>query len=101
MLFSNPTPPKPINLWFQNPAAVERLREILADPYFQQACAILLAASLPTRSSSASDPERNGLAYSWMAGYADFANDLVKLTKMPGAKGPDGGEWLHVTPLAR
>ena len=98
MLFQHPRPPKPIHHWFLNPVAITRLREITEDPVFQLACATLLAAAMPTRHSTSSDPERNSLAHSWLAGYRDFQNDLAALTVMPGPKGPPADEWLHVTP---
>lgn len=98
MLFQKPLPPEPIHRWFQDPKSVLRLREITEDPVFRLACATLLAAAQPTRVDAASNPERNSLAFSWLAGYGDFANDLVKMTQMPGAKGADVQEWLHVTP---
>jgi hypothetical protein len=41
------------------------------------------------------DTERNAQRQAWLAGYHDFVNDLLKLTKAPAAKGQNLEEWSH------
>lgn len=97
MLFNKPTVPVPIEKWFSNPDAVDRLRVIVNDPYFQLACATLLAASLPTRASTM-DPQRNVQLHSWLAGYGDFISDLNKLSRTPPRTRAEIQEWEHIAP---
>lgn len=94
MLFSKPTVPKPLEHWFNDLSSVSRLREILEDPAFELASATLLAAASPTY-SNLTDTDRNAQRQAWLAGYHDFANDLLKLTKAPLSKGRNVEEWSH------
>jgi hypothetical protein len=94
MFANKPVTPITIDRWFNDPQSAPRLREIIENPYFELAAATLLSASRPTF-SNLGDPERNSQRQAWLAGYHDFANDLIKLTKQPVAKNNNPDEWAH------
>jgi hypothetical protein len=94
MFFDKPTPPKPLEHWYQDIAAVERLREILADPILQQASATLLQAAMPSHVNVGSGHVNNE-RLCWLGGYSDFLRDLNRLTKIP-AQQADVLEWKHI-----
>lgn len=94
MLSSKPIIPQTIERWFSDPTQASRLREALESPFFEAAVATLLSAARPTF-SALTDTERNAQRQAWLAGYHDFANDLLKLTKAPLTKGKNLEEWSH------
>lgn len=94
MLFSKPLVPQTIERWFSDPTQASRLREAVESPFFEAAVATLLSAARPTF-AALSDVERNAQRQAWLAGYHDFANDLLKLTKAPPTKGRNIEEWSH------
>ena len=95
MLFSKPTIPKPLEHWFNDIAAVERLREILSDPIYQSACATLVQAATPTFATIVGN-QSNNEKLCWLGGYTDFLRDLQKLTKAPITR-QDAEEWAHIS----
>lgn len=89
----------PIKLerWFNDLQSVTHLQELIDDPVFQQAVAILKEASGPTVTALDPDPQANSNKLAWYAGYRDAFNDLEKLTRRPSApkiNQPD--EWTHL-----
>ena len=94
MLSSKPVVPQTIERWFSDPTQAAKLREILGNPAFETAAATLLSAARPTF-VALTDTERNAQRQAWLAGYHDFANDLLKLTKAPPTKGQNLEEWSH------
>lgn len=94
MLSSKPIIPQTIERWFSDPTQVAGLRELLESPVFESAAATLLSAARPTF-VSLGDTERNAQRQAWLAGYHDFVNDLLKLTKAPPTKGLNIEEWSH------
>jgi hypothetical protein len=94
--------PIPIERWFADITNVERLREIVSDPVFQQAAAILVSSAQPDFSSIVGTPNPDLLKNKqcWLAGYSDFARDLSKLTKHSATQNQQGlldlGEWDHL-----
>jgi len=89
------TTPKPLDHWFNDIAAVTRLREILDDPIYQLACATLTQAAQPTYSSIIAGGNNNE-RICWLGGYVDFYRDLQKLTKAPTARSTVPEEWSHI-----
>lgn len=99
MFFRKPVLPKTLQHWFQDPIAVARLRELLADPVFLVACATLNAAAQPAHMATrAQSPEQLASSFVWLAGYNDFLRDLEKLTRMPDSGRTNIEEWKHITP---
>jgi hypothetical protein len=94
MLSSKPIIPQTIERWFSEPTQASILRELLENPFFEAAVATLLSAARPTF-LALTDTERNAQRQAWLAGYHDFANDLLKLTKAPLTKGKNLEEWSH------
>jgi hypothetical protein len=94
MLRSKTSTPKPLDQWFNDIVSVSRLREIIEDPTFQLASATLLAAAQPSYRNLSSS-EQNSLRQAWLAGYNDFANDLMKLVKAPANRNQVPEEWSH------
>jgi len=94
MFANKPVTPITIDRWFNDPQSAPRLRELIENPYFELAAATLLSASRPTF-SNLGDTERNSQRQAWLAGYHDFLNDLVKLTKQPTARDSKLEEWNH------
>lgn len=94
MLSSKPIIPQTIERWFSDPTQASTLRETLESPVFEAAVATLLSAARPTF-LALTDTERNAQRQAWLAGYHDFANDLLKLTKAPLTKGKNLEEWSH------
>lgn len=94
MLSSKPIIPQTIERWFSDPTQASTLRETLESPVFEAAVATLLSAARPTF-LALTDTERNAQRQAWLAGYHDFANDLLKLTKAPLTKGKSLEEWSH------
>jgi hypothetical protein len=93
-----PTPPVPVNRWFQDQAAVQELRDLLNNKSFQQAVAILKEIAGPSF-GNLQDVDRNSLRLAWYAGYRDAFNDLEKLTKYPEDKRNSSttlDEWTHI-----
>lgn len=88
--------PKPIEHWFLNPVAVQRLREIMEDEHFLTAIATLKEAAGPTSSSVSTDQTANSNRLSWYAGYRDAFSDLAKLTKIPARTKQTNDEWMHL-----
>mgnify|MGYP006247806473 FL=1 len=89
----------PIKLerWFNDIKSVTHLQELIDDPVFQQAVAILKEASGPTVTSLDSDPQANSHKLAWYAGYRDAFNDLEKLTHRPSTtKTNQPDEWTHL-----
>lgn len=89
----------PIKLerWFNDIKSVTHLQELIEDPVFQQAVAILKEASGPTVTALDPDPQANSHKLAWYAGYRDAFNDLEKLTQRPSTtriNQPD--EWTHL-----
>lgn len=91
-----PQLPKALEHWFQDLPSIERLREILADPVFQTACATLVQAALPSQ-TAVHTGQTNSEKLCWLAGYSDFARDLAKLTRILPPKA-DLEEWAHLLP---
>lgn len=89
------TAPKPLEHWFNDIAAVTRLREILDDPIYQLACATLTQAAQPTYSNIVS-VSGNNERLCWLGGYVDFHRDLQKLTKAPTSRTNVPDEWSHI-----
>jgi hypothetical protein len=94
MLSSKSIIPQTIERWFSDPTQASRLRETIESPVFEAAVATLLSAARPTF-LALTDTEHNAQRQAWLAGYHDFANDLLKLTKAPLTKGKDLEEWSH------
>jgi hypothetical protein len=94
MLSSKPVVPQTIERWFSDPTQAAKLREMLEDSVFEAAAATLLSAARPTF-MALTDTERNAQRQAWLAGYHDFVNDLLKLTKAPPTKGQNLEEWSH------
>ena len=76
MFAHKPILPVTIDRWFNDVNSAPRLRELVENPYFELAVATLLSAARPTF-ANLSDPERNSQRQAWLAGYHDFANDLI------------------------
>ena len=92
-----PAVPIKLERWFNDLASVNRLREIVNDPVFQQAVAILKEAAGPSAAAISPDPQVNSHRLSWFAGYRDSFNDLEKLTKKTkSANPPTAEEWTHI-----
>lgn len=94
----HPKPPIPIDRWFQDQNAVQKLRQVIAEPSFQQAVAILKEVSGPSF-GGLKDTETNNLRHAWYAGYRDAFNDLEKLTKLPENNKTSSttlNEWTHI-----
>jgi hypothetical protein len=94
MLSTKPVVPQTIERWFSDPTQVSALRDVLENPAFETAAATLLSAARPTFVNLV-DTERNAIRQAWLAGYHDFVNDLLKLTKAPPRKGTTVEEWSH------
>lgn len=89
----------PIKLerWFNDIKSVAHLQELIDDPVFQQAVAILKEASGPTVTALDTDPQANSHKLAWYAGYRDAFNDLEKLTRRPSTHKPNQpDEWTHL-----
>ena len=91
---SKPEVPKTLEHWYQDVVAVERLREIVADPVFRTAVATLLSAAQPTHRHLVA-PESDARRLAWLAGYNDFADGLVTLTRRPLDQPKASDEWAH------
>jgi hypothetical protein len=89
--------PKSLEHWYADMAAVERLRELLADPVLQLAVNTLCAGSAPNGTTIKRDNETNAAAMNWLAGYNDAFRDLQKLTKLPNHLSDLPAEWSHVS----
>lgn len=97
MFFRKPALPKSVEQWFRDPVAVSRLREIIADPVFQTACATLSVAAQPGHGATRSlCPEKRASSFDWLAGYHDFLRDLEKLTRIPDRTADQLEEWKHI-----
>jgi hypothetical protein len=91
------TVPIKLERWFNDLQSVTRLSDIIEDPVFQQAVAVLKEASGPTATSLDPDPQANSHKLAWYAGYRDAFNDLEKLTHRPSAaKHNQPDEWTHL-----
>ncbi len=89
--------PMKLERWFNDLKSVTRLNDLIEDPVFQQAVAILKEASGPTVTSLDSDPQANSHKLAWYAGYRDAFNDLEKLTHRPSTTKPNQpDEWTHL-----
>lgn len=97
MFSRKPSLPKTLNHWYADISSVQKLRALLEDPTFKEACATLVNAALPTFSNTVSSAANND-ARCWLAGYTDFVRDLEKLAKAPNDKDPYGTEWDHIEP---
>ena len=98
MLFGKPALPKTLAHWFQDPVAVIRLRELLADPVFLTACATLSAVAQPAHAATRTlSPESRAASFDWLAGYHDFLRDLEKLTRIPDSGRQFVEEWNHIS----
>ena len=94
----HPTPPIPIEHWFNDLAAVEELRNLLNSDSFRQATAILKEVAGPSFGNLQSI-EDNSQRLAWYAGYSDAFNDLQKLTKLPETIKNNAttlNEWTHI-----
>jgi hypothetical protein len=91
------TPPVPVTRWFNDTKAVQDLRQVLEEEFFQRAVATLKEIAGPSF-ATLRDNETNNLRHAWYAGYRDAFNDLSKLTKLPTTqKTPDHpDEWNHI-----
>ena len=90
--------PAPLKRWFADPACVERLRDILADPVFQVACATLQNQAQPSSAVVGADTVANNNRLQWLAGYNDFTRDLVSLTRYPqDTESTPTPEWDYLT----
>lgn len=91
------TAPIKLERWFNDLKSVTHLGDIIEDPVFQQAVAILKEASGPTVTSLDADPQANSHKLAWYAGYRDAFNDLEKLTNRPSTtKTNTPDEWMHL-----
>jgi len=93
-----PTIPLPISLerWYSDPNNAVALRELLENEAFKVAVATLSQANLPTGMATALAPSATE-RMAWLAGYNDFARDLVSLTK-PRNQHTDPEPWGHIRP---
>ena len=92
--------PRPLHHWMQDPASMQRLRDILADPVFLTACATLTQTAQPTYTATQNQtPEAQAATFNWLAGYNDFLRDLGKMTVPPdsGTRAQED-EWSHIAP---
>ena len=91
------TPPVPVTRWFNDTKAVQDLRQVLEEDFFQRAVATLKEIAGPSF-ATLQDNDANNLRHAWYAGYRDAFNDLHKLTKLAdpqkGRSHPD--EWTHI-----
>lgn len=78
-----PELPIPLAHWYNDQAAIERLREILDDEVFRRAVVTLQHNALPTIGGISTDPNANSNKTIWLAGYSDFVKDLSRLTTRP------------------
>jgi hypothetical protein len=89
--------PLSLTHWYSNPINIEQLREILECPVFKVAVATLTAANLPTGLPTLNTLGSPAERMAWLAGYTDFARDLVQLTK-PRAEHKELVPWGHIQP---
>jgi hypothetical protein len=91
------TLPLSLELWHKNPANADALRTLISSEIFKVAVATLVQANqptgLPTAVALGSPAER----MAWLAGYTDFARDLVQLTK-PRGEHQELVPWGHIKP---
>tara|TARA_R100001443_G_scaffold54255_4_gene65723 strand:+ start:2568 stop:2870 length:303 start_codon:yes stop_codon:yes gene_type:complete len=89
--------PIPLDRWFKDVKRIEELREVLDNPSFQTAVAILKEITGPTLSGISPNNDENGQRFAWYAGYRDAFNDLFKLTRMKQDKPViEPEEWTHI-----
>lgn len=89
--------PLSLELWHKNPANADALRGLISSEIFKVAVATLVQANqptgLPTNVALGNPAER----MAWLAGYTDFARDLVQLTKSR-ADHEELVPWGHIKP---
>lgn len=86
--------PVPLQRWYADMQAIDRLRDILNDESFRRAVATLKENALPSVSSLSTDPQANSNKAVWLAGYCDFIKDLERLTTVPTNQKPNQiEEW--------
>lgn len=90
--------PIPLQYWFGNHDNVEGLRNVLSDPAFNLACAIIKAQAMPTSAGiSNADDHQLAINHAYLAGFCDFIDSLSRLTVLP-AERLDIDEWGYVQP---
>jgi hypothetical protein len=94
-----PTPlPLPLETWHKNPANADVLRGLISSEIFKVAVATLCQANVPTGLPISNTLGSPAERMAWLAGYNDFARDLVQLTKSR----PEHEElvpWGHIKPV--
>lgn len=89
--------PLSLELWHKNPANADALRSLISSEIFKVAVATLVQANqptgLPTNVALGTPAER----MAWLAGYTDFARDLVQLTKSR-TEHEELVPWGHIKP---
>tara|TARA_R100001510_G_scaffold42008_1_gene38363 strand:- start:1696 stop:2004 length:309 start_codon:yes stop_codon:yes gene_type:complete len=89
--------PVKLERWFRDIESVTTLRDLVEQPAFQQAVAILKEAAGPSVHNFSDDPQANSHRFAWYAGYRDAFNDLEKLTRQPNSPQPQQiNEWNHI-----
>ena len=94
------TPPVSVVRWFNDTKAVQDLRQVLEEEFFQRAVATLKEIAGPSF-GTLQDNDTNSLRHAWYAGYRDAFNDLSKLTKLPDTNSQKTGpthpdQWTHI-----
>jgi hypothetical protein len=95
--------PKPIALpvtlerWYADHANVEQLRQVLDNPQFRIACAILRQQTKPTGSNLVAGDNALAIRHAYISGFYDFEDHLQQLTVLPADR-IEIPEWDYVTP---
>jgi hypothetical protein len=98
MFSSKKTPiPQSLEQWHVSPSNAEALRELLSNEVFKLAVATLVQANQPTGLPTANTLGSPAERMAWLAGYTDFARDLVQLTKTR-AEHQELVPWGHIKP---
>jgi len=97
-IFRKKTPlPQSLDHWYKNPAFATELRELLESDIFRTAVATLQQANVPTGLPKPNAIGTPAERMAWLAGYTDFARDLVQLTK-PRDEHVELVPWGHIQP---
>lgn len=89
--------PVPLRHWFSDHGNVERLRQIIDDPVFAQACALVRHLASPNGAAlRAADLARLPYEYAFLAGITEFQDALKALTVLPADNTPETG-WEYIT----
>lgn len=89
--------PVPLHRWYADHTNVEQLRQIVDNPCFRIACAIIKYQNRPTASSLSATDDTIAIRHAYTAGFYDFEEQLQQLTVLPADR-IEIPEWDYVTP---